>query len=161
MTLVFIMIFSLLILTMMQKLMFSSQIYEKIRTQHRAFYDLDTVAEHLFQHIFALKDRCTIPENDLSSVEESWLKEKGCELILSDNKYHYLFADIGEFPCLEITTTENKMGSHHWWIIISSENMRHTVLWMRVATPEKRLICYQKSLAQPIESRLSWQVLND
>ncbi len=156
MTLVCMMVFSLLILTMLQKLMFSSQLYEQIRTQHHTFYAMDLTADYLFHNIAVLKNGCAVAANDLSNIDDTWIEQKGCELTLENEKYHYLFASIGIFPCLQIATASNKTGSHHWWIILYSESQRHILLWMRVAVPEKQSLCHQKSLIRPIKNRLSW-----
>jgi hypothetical protein len=155
-TMLFIMVFSMLISVTLQRLAYTNRLSAQIGFRHQSFYDLESVAQMIQRRLPAIAEHCMIQENDTSTVVPEDLVQNGCGLEQSGVKYHYHIANLGVFPCLMIQQEQAKRSSYHWLIMISSERLKNMILYIRIATPALRAMCPAKSAQTVIHNPLSW-----
>lgn len=153
MTLLYILLFSLLLLSMMQRFVFDYQLTDHVREGHLSVHLLEERGHQLAARLPDTPVACFIHEPNPTEVSFEWLKAKGCQNVLQDVVYYYVVADLGSYPCLQLEAH----GTHHWWVIVMSErHHHHQALWLRIATPEKAVVCSAPSDARIIHREVSW-----
>lgn len=161
MTLLLITVFSMLILTSLQRLIYTTRTNEHVKMQHQAFYALEAVAKTLQTTFSTLPGRCKMNHLSMNDVTRQGMLQQGCSLEQAGVVYTYLFVDLGVFPCLMISAENKNYSSHHWWVILSSEQMKHKILWIRFALPAFQSICPSKSMEVTIHHPLSWRLQSE
>lgn len=149
---------SLLILCSLQRLVFIIRTNERIKIQHQAFYALESTAKMLQINFSKLPKACKHQNLNVDNVSRHVLSSEGCSFEQAGVMYSYLFLDLGVFPCLMISEKNEEYSSHHWWLIISSEQIKHQVLWIRFAIPEHQSFCASKSMIARVHHPMSWRI---
>ncbi len=150
-TLCFISIISMLILSSMQHVLFYLRMINHHKEQQDHFYQAEIIIRQLATNPVATK--CLSPEIGANKVIAS-LMNSHC---IKDN-YPYIIEDLGEFPCLVSKKTEHLVSTHHFRISLMVQN--HGLLQIRTMQPTAQNNCRKqpKYITSGIHS---WRYLVD
>lgn len=150
--------FSLLILNTLHRIACTMRLNEQLNAKHHALYNLEDTARYLQSNLPAISKGCLMSEQKISNLFFDDLRLQGCTMKYGAANYHYLFADLGVFPCLMIATPGGHRSSHHWSVILAKEGLEGMVMRLRVAVPESISVCSMKMGQTLYSNLLSWQI---
>ena len=141
MTLFMMMICSILVLSSMQKLLFTFQIQNQLKLKHQAMRALKEVSDTLQIALPTLPKSCVYQGVNPSLIQTDWFNHHGCNMVQADTVYHYAIIDLDVFPCVLINTKAGQQSSHHWWLLMQSQRLPGVIVCTRIATPELHNLC--------------------
>lgn len=160
MTMIFMAVFTLMTVTLMQRMMYSAQVVHASGAQYHAFSALESAADFLLnnqQH----EQSCYVPSDTVYHVNADWLKNNGCKKKLFDDNFYYIYASIGLFPCLQLDSVSKPVGTQHEWLLMTSQQAHHRVLWIRIARVLDKSACPKYDMIRKIKERVSWNLQID
>jgi type II secretory pathway pseudopilin PulG len=84
--------------------------------------------------------------------EGNFLTNKGC----ISNEHHYVFTDLGSYPCLKILKNAQIYASHHW--LLSIKNLQQDFLQIRFTHGEEKGGCKNSGFIIN-EGKISWRYI--
>jgi hypothetical protein len=135
-------ILSMLILSLMQAIFLYIKASSQLANQHQAFYQLEAVAAQLQLSNFSeLDTQCMVQEKNPNEVIDRLKHHHGCKQIEGEKSYRYLISDLGDYPCLQVESEGNRLGSHHWLITVENQEAPFELLQLRMANPINSIQC--------------------
>jgi hypothetical protein len=99
-TLILLALLALLVLSELQLLLLDSKALTLMKKKHQSFLALEAAANHLAFHTDLSNLSCLYNEQDSKTIHELLLRGKGCHLVHENQRYYFIIADRGLFPCL-------------------------------------------------------------
>ncbi len=89
---------------------------------------------------------CMTNDGNPKTIFEKTTTGGGCIQALPEATIHYVYADLGDFPCLQIKSNQKNWVSHHWLMMAYFESAYTQMrLQIRIATlGDKQLLCAQQ-----------------
>lgn len=124
MTLIFITVISLIILTSMQHILLYHKMVSKQEEAQEKFYQLEKMALKLNRHV--LRPSCSISYSSANQIIQKLIHQQGCYLKKAGSDYFYLKEDLGVFHCLTVMQNNKKYSTRHQRLSIATQNNTHT-----------------------------------
>lgn len=152
---------TMLILTLMQNVFLYIKASNQLANAHQVFYQLEAAANQLQSLELSTVDReCIVHGKTANEVIEILQRSHGCEWVMENQTYIYLFDDLGGYPCLQIKSEHGLWGSYHWLISIITKVPPRELLQLRVAWRADLNACEQGA-TMIRQGALSWRHLRN
>jgi len=159
-TLCFISVISLLLLTYMQHVMIYQRASTKQEMHHQRFYQMEHLARGLSKASF--NSPCRWQQDVTNGAIEQLKMHGGCLLKLGQDHYRYIIEDLGIYPCLVVEHQGIIQSTHHSRVSLLLEaNEEHaaSALQIRMIHPAGELSCAQEP-RMVTEGVSSWRFLS-
>jgi len=157
-TIIIVSILAILILSMMQAVFLYLKASGHVVVHQQEFYQLEAAAQKIAAFDKPLA-HCVVQKINPNDIMSQLLSDKGCVLMVGDQRYQYLIDDLGEYPCLNIAYDKRIYGSHHWLISIATSES--AILQIRLVKRAETPRCKQVEEREVHEGISSWRYLSD
>ena len=157
-TMLMISLLSMLVLSLLQMVFLYVKTSNYIVQQHKAFYQMEGLAERIsLQPGFRINASCIIPEDNPNRVIRMLLQNQGCVAQEEAQHYRYVLEDLGINPCLSIAVGDAKYSSHHWRLSMLQDIPEQPIVQIRVALPSVSKPCAQTEQNAIPSGIISWR----